>query len=143
MRKIWGIGLPRTGTRSLARALEILGFRGSHSCSLYNQQCGVDHPEFIVDNGKYKKICFFGLNIKKEDLYILTVRHQEEWQRSVSARGYKGLDIVEYMNLVKKEFSEYPNNLLIFNVEDGWPSLCEFLGKDIPNEEFPRVRELL
>ena len=29
-------------------------------------------------------------------------------------------------------------NLLIFNVEEGWEPLCKFLGVDIPNQPFPR-----
>jgi hypothetical protein len=29
--------------------------------------------------------------------------------------------------------------LLEWYVEDGWEPLCEFLGKPVPNEHFPRV----
>ena len=29
-------------------------------------------------------------------------------------------------------------NLLIFNAKQGWEPLCNFLGKEIPAEEFPR-----
>ena len=36
---------------------------------------------------------------------------------------------------VKKE------NLLVFNVKEGWEPLCKFLGKEVPNEEpFPNVQ---
>lgn len=31
--------------------------------------------------------------------------------------------------------------LLEWNVEDGWQPLCEFLGKDIPKESFPRAND--
>lgn len=30
-------------------------------------------------------------------------------------------------------------NLLIFNVKEGWEPLCQFLGKPIPQEPFPKV----
>jgi len=29
--------------------------------------------------------------------------------------------------------------LLVFQVKDGWGPLCEFLGLDVPDEEFPRT----
>mmetsp|Transcript_16583 Transcript_16583/g.23378 ORF Transcript_16583/g.23378 Transcript_16583/m.23378 type:complete len:272 (+) Transcript_16583:104-919(+) len=31
--------------------------------------------------------------------------------------------------------------LLIFNVKQGWEPLCEFLGKNVPKESFPNVNE--
>eukprot|EP00038_Savillea_parva_P010742 m.192462 g.192462 ORF g.192462 m.192462 type:complete len:258 (-) comp18648_c0_seq1:1219-1992(-) len=31
--------------------------------------------------------------------------------------------------------------LLVFNVKDGWGPLCEFLGKDVPDGPFPFVNE--
>ena len=30
-----------------------------------------------------------------------------------------------------------PENLLIFKVGEGWDRLCEFLGQEIPDMEFP------
>ena len=29
--------------------------------------------------------------------------------------------------------------LLVFQVKDGWAPLCEFLGMDVPDEDFPRT----
>lgn len=34
-----------------------------------------------------------------------------------------------------------PENLLIYRMGDGWEPLCEFLGKEVPDMEFPRVNE--
>ena len=35
-------------------------------------------------------------------------------------------------------FQKVPKDqLLIFNVKDGWEPLCSFLGKDIPDKKFP------
>jgi len=33
------------------------------------------------------------------------------------------------------------DRLLLFRVEDGWESLCEFLGHPVPHEPFPHVNE--
>ena len=33
------------------------------------------------------------------------------------------------------------DKLLVFEVKDGWKPLCEFLGKDIPNVDFPKRNE--
>lgn len=33
------------------------------------------------------------------------------------------------------------DRLLVFNVRDGWRPLCEFLGRPVPDEPFPRVNE--
>jgi Sulfotransferase domain len=32
-------------------------------------------------------------------------------------------------------------NLLVFNVKQGWEPLCKFLGKEVPQKPFPRVFE--
>lgn len=31
--------------------------------------------------------------------------------------------------------------LLEWSVEDGWEPLCEFLGKEVPGEKFPRTND--
>lgn len=33
------------------------------------------------------------------------------------------------------------DRLLVLNLKDGWAPLCEFLGKDIPTEEFPHCNK--
>ncbi len=42
-----------------------------------------------------------------------------------------------------REIRDYvpPHRLLEYRVEDGWETLCEFLGKDVPNQDFPRINE--
>jgi len=34
-----------------------------------------------------------------------------------------------------------PDRLLVFQVKDGWAPLCEFLGKPVPDEPFPRTND--
>ncbi|MFC4112842.1 sulfotransferase [Nonomuraea zeae] len=34
-----------------------------------------------------------------------------------------------------------PDRLLVFDVRQGWPPLCAFLGVPTPSEPFPRVND--
>jgi hypothetical protein len=34
-----------------------------------------------------------------------------------------------------------PDDLLVYDVKQGWQPLCEFLGVDMPSEDFPHVNE--
>lgn len=51
-------------------------------------------------------------------------------------------------SLYKKKYKEHnervqavipKEKLLVFNVKQGWDPLCEFLGVDVPSQEFPRA----
>lgn len=33
------------------------------------------------------------------------------------------------------------NQLLVYEVKDGWGPLCEFLGKPVPSDPFPRTND--
>ena len=33
-------------------------------------------------------------------------------------------------------------NLLVWNVKDGWEPVCRFLGKDIPKQPFPIINKV-
>ncbi|MFG0319446.1 MAG: sulfotransferase family protein [Planctomycetota bacterium JB042] len=43
---------------------------------------------------------------------------------------------------VRWYFRDRPDDLLVMNMGegDGWPELCRFLGKDVPDEPFPHVQ---
>ncbi len=49
----------------------------------------------------------------------------------------------EYFNTWIKEVKEHvpEDQLLIFEVKQGWKPLCEFLGLKVPDEEFPYVND--
>ena len=34
-----------------------------------------------------------------------------------------------------------PERLLVFDVREGWATLCDFLGVEVPDEPFPRLNE--
>jgi hypothetical protein len=55
------------------------------------------------------------------------------WDREALERHYE-----EHNVLVKKECERLGRKLLVYEAKDGWAPLCEFLGKDVPDVQFPR-----
>ena len=45
----------------------------------------------------------------------------------------------EHNALVKKEVPK--ERLLVYSAQEGWGPLCEFLGKEVPEKDFPREAE--
>lgn len=163
--KILGIGLSRTGTTSLAEALNLLFIRSRHvelPDEIFHYDGCTDTPVTV----RYKELdlCF------PNSRFILTVRPVEAWLRSVEKHWARTpLELVripilrfEYMMIrlklygslnfdkemyraayqrhvedVKSYFTNRPNDLLIMNVEEGWKPLCDFLGKPEPSMPFP------
>ncbi|KAL1854258.1 hypothetical protein Plec18167_000177 [Paecilomyces lecythidis] len=41
-------------------------------------------------------------------------------------------------DLVRKLMADRPGDFLEYNINQGWGPLCQFLGKEVPQEEFPR-----
>jgi hypothetical protein len=92
--KIFGIGLAKTGTSSLNKALEILGYRSIHFCRHLNEiniegspisrlstvlnQCSWDA---ITNSGEH----IYPLTDKEfpNSKFILTIRNKEPWLESV------------------------------------------------------------
>ncbi|KAF2461469.1 P-loop containing nucleoside triphosphate hydrolase protein [Lineolata rhizophorae] len=56
----------------------------------------------------------------------------------VDEARYKEVFVQHYDNIRK---ATPPERLLDYNVSQGWEPLCEFLGKPVPEEDFPRVNE--
>ena len=55
-------------------------------------------------------------------------------------------DDAHLMGLFKQHEAEVretiaPERLLVWSAPDGWDPLCEFLGVDVPSEEFPRLND--
>lgn len=90
--KIFGIGVARTGTTTLAKALDILGFKSAHvECNVME----VDGDSFSINNdvlenneaivGTPLSPCFELLADRYPDaLFILTIRDYKGWLRSCS-----------------------------------------------------------
>ena len=161
MNKIFGIGLPRTGTTSLSKALRALGYEGQNYCLLHDTRTSDRTTFFEVDNSFYRnfKDIFHG---NKNSKFILTTRDRDSWRKSISRflensnlLNYKNElpDISEYTEEVERFFKNHgsENQLLTFDVFDEscnssckWKKLSDFLkieitGKDLP---FPHTNLL-
>jgi len=164
--KIFGIGLSRTGTLSLATALTELGYETIH----YPDPPLI--PELIDVIKEYDAACDTPVALAYKELdkafpnskFILTTRSLESWIEScrnfrhfriglkfdkkqvrLLLYGYNGFHEDKFTETYIKhevEVREYFKNrsdLLIMNITngDGWKELCTFLNKEIPNKPFP------
>ena len=164
--KVFGIGLPKTGTTSLRRAFKDLGIPFGGIYELHNPNiiahCG---DPFVLPLNKYKS-----LDIQFPDAkFILTLRADvDTWYDSLCrwAEKYKDHEgllrqrksmygarmpntsfkgkyvdhwygVLEYFN--NKYGWNYDDKLLTVCWErgDGWDKLCEFLDKPVPDIPFP------
>lgn len=94
--KIFGIGLARTGTTSLSKALEILGYKSVHvECNVMEVSNDDGYDRFSIINnvledneaiiGTPLSPCFEMLANKYPDaLFIITLRESEGWLKSCS-----------------------------------------------------------
>ena len=169
---IIGVGFQKTGTKSLRAALQFMGYRVRDTSK---------KVLFPILRGNYKKVLkmlegydavgdtpWYMIYQKLDELvpnskFILTIRDEEAWYRSVSkhignvrtanhewiyGRG-KGLpkDHKENtINVYRKHnegvleyFKDRPQDLLVvdFTKGDGWEELCAFLNQEVPDEPFP------
>lgn len=137
---IYGIGLPRTGTRNLAKALQRFNLKGAHFCLLSNcNDSSADSVEgevdYIVNNSYFKKWKQLFINDPRAK-FILTTRNKEDWLKSISKYDVDLPDINEYRQEVEDFFYK---NLLILDINSGdkWKQLSNFLEFPAPKEPFP------
>lgn len=163
--KIFGIGLSRTGTTSLTRALQILGYSAVHFPRTIQQ---IENNEASADTTIAMGYAFLDA-MYPDSKFILTVRKPKSWFVSMTMRfgtvwhpeqsveskvghwlyhGYPPkLDnhlrlcaiFEEHNERAEKYFASQPHRFLKLNICDGegWDKLCSFLGKEIPNVPFP------
>jgi hypothetical protein len=164
--KVWGIGLSRTGTTTLAYALEILGFKSGHFVL----------PRYF-DN--YDAVTDVTVSVRYKDLdrrypgskFILTTREIEGWlasyerhirRRQIPKCDSEWLDEILHCRrtlygtigfdpeLCRRSFHRHNNEVTDYfmnrDVEflqmdiiagDGWDKLCEFIGHPRPSATFP------
>lgn len=141
---IYQLGLPKTGTSTLIKALKILDCK----------YLAGDGAIFWEREGKIPNIT--------EHKYILTIRKTDEiWFNSVYKWSrIKGKEYLQYNREKmygykmpteenKKHFIECYNNhnenmikkynplVVCWENGDSWEKLCNYLDKSIPNENFP------
>jgi len=164
-RKVFGIGLSRTGAQTLNDSLEILGYR-SHFVVI-DDDLDLILPEFDA-------LTHFPLVERYEELdrrfpgsqFILTVREREPWLQSCEYRitlaaanaSTATLDLLQrvygtvsfdrelfnatydrYHRQVQDYFEGRGSSLLVLDIcaGEGFEKMCPFLGKKIPTQPFP------
>lgn len=167
--KIFGIGMSRTGTTTLARCFKILGL-GPHKCfdgelkewvaagsDLKRVFAVADNYKTFEDNPWY--ILYKELDERYPgSKFILTVRRdslthaKSSWTHGVQQGVRRGKPTEEYINEkihvyeahnqgVMEYFRDRPKDLLVVCWEkgDGWDKLCGFLGLADPNAPIPHM----
>lgn len=172
--KIIGVGFQKTGTSSLRDALRYLDYTvGDTRYKLLPAILRGDYERVLRDLARYDAVednpwCIIYKALDKRidnAKFILTIREEEAWYRSVNrhignlrdpmhewiyGRG-KGLpqeDKAHTIAVYRKHnaevleyFKDRPDDLLVmdFTKGDGWDKLCPFLGKTIPNVPIPHA----
>jgi hypothetical protein len=118
---IIGIGLPRTGTTSLAKFLRNLGFFGKNFCVIHgnreNDLIKMEEKTFLIDNSAYRNYKQKLINSNRETKFILTTRDKKSWKQSIHNIKEKKFDIPKDLpdiNMYLKEVIEFfkSNNLI-------------------------------
>ena len=160
--KVFGIGLGKTGTTSLAAAMQMIGFRVKHSPRNVDD---IEKFDFVNDISVACRFRFLDF-VFPDARFILTIRDIPSWLAScethASHRTQRGpLRRIESRFLlfgrvdfekdvfaaackrhtddVEAHFADRPGKLLIMDVcaGDGWNLLCPFLGVLPPSGAFP------
>ncbi|HTT98063.1 MAG TPA: sulfotransferase [Rhizomicrobium sp.] len=178
--RVFGIGLSRTGTTSLAIALSHLGLWTAHWTNPLTHQILSDTDFYLFDactdcsvSPEFERLYHLYPNAK----FVFTQRNVDDWaqsfwshhrrvswagdmpsfQKAFEQRPFadaaiefalynKGPDIRDsyraFETRVRNFFADKPKDKLLdidICAGQGWPELCAFLGKPVPEEPFPLV----
>lgn len=175
--KIFGIGWAKTGTTTLGRCLELLGYR--HVGQRLDLVPHLEQGDLTVIYEVAAEADAFEdwpwlLLFRELDLafpgsrFVLTTRAPDRWIRSYLnmlrhpgfisdelthvRRVLYGLPFPDvtaeqlidrycrHNDTVTDYFQGRPHDLLVVDWEagHGWPELCRFLGRDVPDQPFPK-----
>jgi hypothetical protein len=166
MAKIFGIGLSRSGTTSLTEALKVLGYSAVHSPTTMGQIRRHDAATdtTVADNFERLDQFFPGSKFihtirRKEDWlrscerfwllmqsrfdasFLLTELHKQLYGTPTFDRDRFAEAYDRHLVRVQRFFESRPHDLLQLSFdrsEDLWGPLCRFLGRPVPQNEFPR-----
>lgn len=166
MSKIFGVGLAKTGTLSLSKALGILGYRSVHDYRFAQELTdnlvnnNISHFKFLVrdidcvidipDPITFTKYITWNTSTK----LIQTTRPIEEWvnssllhvlySRLTGKSPWIHIDTRDWIayrhhldQWITRVKDTYPSQVLVFDIREGWEPLCRFLDKPIPSTPFP------
>ena len=85
-----------------------------------------------------------------EAKFIFSLRQPDQWLRSMAAhyesveydsyasfRDYWKLQYALWLQRILNLKEEFPNDVLLFNIKDGWKPICSFLNLKRPKKIFP------
>lgn len=164
--KVFGIGLSKTGTTSLATALGQLGLEVLHG----GRRFVFEPPENLaaLDGATDELALAYPLLDEKfpQSKFILTVREKSAWLASCQHHFRRPIDPEHWVGQmlfqlygtnvfndeafsagyerhlagVRQYFAARPQDLLLMDIAsgEGFEKLCPFLGRPAPSREFPR-----
>ena len=177
--KVFGIGLSRTGTTSLANALTILGFDAVHWTNPLTHQILSDMDFFMFGactdcsvSPEFERLYYLYPNAQ----FVYTRRDIDAWAQSFW-RHHRRVSWASDMESFREVFSQRPFpdaavEFALYTTDDvrdsyrafehrvrgffsgkpkgklleldisagqGWPELCAFLGKPVPEVAFPKL----
>ena len=71
--------------------------------------------------------------------HLMEVITKHYFNGSIETYGEKGF--VEHNEMVKRVCKEKGREVLVYQVGEGWERLCAFLGKEVPEREYPHVND--
>ena len=168
MNKVFGIGLCKTGTTSLCKAMTILGFKSKHYLS--NVDKDIMSNDFVNDMPIQTRYKIYDQQYPNSK-FILTVRDKNSWliscQKQFGFSPIKNRDSIiykyrveqmgmdtynkevfskkydEHLSTVLSYFYNRLQDILIINIcnGEGWEKLCPFVNKSIPEIPFPYINK--
>lgn len=161
--KVFGIGLSRTATSSLAAALNQLGIRTKHhpydEVTERELLSGSGHLTILKRyQGLVDRIAWHYSQLDEafpDSKFILTIREKMAWLQSMRKlklhiQGLSEFDKEHYIDRFEQHmqgvlnyFKDRPSDLLVMDIPggDGWEKLCSFLGQPMPEAPFPHEND--
>lgn len=164
--KVWGVGLPRTGTTTLCEVLRKLGYRNvihnphfadfehadaatDNECAIFYRYLDYRHPvsKFILTTRSLVSwlpsvkyiLDMYPVTSREETIKIMrrmTLYGAVAYDPEIMAQAYR-----RHHDEVRWYFRDRPNDLLEvdFTLGDGWEKICRFLSLPVPAEPFPHA----
>ncbi|MDH5527969.1 MAG: hypothetical protein OEY97_11750 [Nitrospirota bacterium] len=152
MKRVYGIGISKTGTTTVESAIQILGFVGYS-----NEDTAARFEEYDRDWPGSK----FIYTVRETESWLRSVVNHWEWEKRIKREvhhiqvaalhslfggGLFEFDRESYIKAYYRHeqrilsyFKNRPSDLLVIDVcaGEGWEKICPFLGVPIPDKPFP------
>lgn len=158
---IFALGLPKTGTTSLAEALRILGYRVHHGA--YDSWPALPPEVDAVVDTPFTTHWMYVLQKHAGSKIIITTRDFDSWLESCRKHMSRGtpaphtaawrqrisfLGTPEFNEaLLTAMYTQHQITLLhhlrtmacVQHIGSGWTRLCDYLGHEVPDVDYPHL----